>query len=106
MSLRRIELRRWQNGEYLGAATWMPEVERRHGAPQYAAHRADILKGITNGIHTLPNVTLRTNARVIGVDMDAPSVTIHDGTTLAADVVIGADGMFLILTRTLPIYSP
>jgi salicylate hydroxylase len=84
----------------------MPEVERRPGAPQYAAHRADILKGITNSIHTLPNVTLRTNARVMGVDMDAPSVTMHDGTTLAADVLIGADGMSLILTRTLPIYSP
>jgi salicylate hydroxylase len=101
MPLRRLELRRWENGEYLGAAPWMPEVEALHGAPQYVAHRADILKGITDGIRPLPNVTLQTNSRVVNVDMDKPSVTLSDGTTLVADVVVGADGRSLILKSLL-----
>lgn len=92
MTLRSLELRRWEHGEYLGAATWMPEVESKHGAPQYAVHRADILKGITDAIRTLPNVTLQTNSRVVGVNMETPSVSLINGTTLVADVVVGADG--------------
>ncbi|KIW29782.1 uncharacterized protein PV07_05570 [Cladophialophora immunda] len=93
MPLCRLELRRWENGEFLGAATWMPEVEKRHGSPQYAAHRADILKGITEGIHRLPNVTVKVNSRVMNIDTEGPSVTLSDGSTLKADVVVGADGV-------------
>ncbi len=90
-ALCRIDLRRWQDGDFLGAATLMPEIENRHGAPQYAVHRADLQYALLEEAETVAEV--RINSIVVDVDFDKPSVTLHDGTVLDADVVIGADGM-------------
>ncbi|KIW26085.1 uncharacterized protein PV07_09213 [Cladophialophora immunda] len=90
-SLTRIDLRRWKDGEFLGAATLMPEIERRHGAPQYAIHRADLHEALMEEADAVAEV--RINSMVTSLDFDKPSVTLSDGSVLDADVVVGADGM-------------
>ncbi|OAP55978.1 hypothetical protein AYL99_10130 [Fonsecaea erecta] len=90
-SLTRIDLRRWKDGEFLGAATLMPEIERRHGAPQYAIHRADLHRALMEEAEEVAEV--RINSMVTSLDFDKPSVTLSDGSVLEAGVVIGADGM-------------
>ncbi|EXJ70950.1 uncharacterized protein A1O5_05942 [Cladophialophora psammophila CBS 110553] len=90
-SLTRIDLRRWKDGEFLGAATLMPEIERRHGAPQYAIHRADLHGALMEEAELVAEV--RINSTVASIDFDKPSVTLSDGSMLEADTVVGADGM-------------
>ncbi|RFU28214.1 hypothetical protein B7463_g8098, partial [Scytalidium lignicola] len=89
--LTRIDLRRWETGEFLGAATLMPEIEKRHGAPQYVVHRSDLQKALMDQASSVSEI--RINSLVVGIDFDKPSVTLHDGTVVDPDVVIGADGM-------------
>ncbi|OAG45498.1 hypothetical protein AYO21_00134 [Fonsecaea monophora] len=96
-SLTRIDLRRWKDGEFLGAATLMPEIERRHGAPQYAIHRADLHEALMGEAEAVAEV--RINSMVTSLDFDKPSVTLSDGSVLEADVVIGADGARLIYQK-------
>ncbi|KIX04829.1 uncharacterized protein Z518_05700 [Rhinocladiella mackenziei CBS 650.93] len=43
--------------------------------------------------YALPNVTLKVNSKVVDVDMDTPSVTLSDGSTLVSDLIVGADGV-------------
>ena len=92
MSLTRVDLRRWETGEFLGAATVMPEVEKRHGASQYSVHRADIHKALMDDVQNLSNTEIRANSMVVGVDFEKPSVTLQDGTVTTADIIVGADG--------------
>lgn len=88
--LSQISLRRWEKGQFLGAAPLMPQVEDRYGAPQYVAHRADVHKVLMDDSATVSE--LRVNSMVTGIDFFTPSVTLSDGTTLRADLVVGADG--------------
>lgn len=102
-ALARIDLRRWQDGEFLGAATLMPEIEKRHGAPQYAIHRADIHCALMEEAETVAAV--RIDSMVTAVDFDKPSVTLSDGSVLEADVVVGADGLWPLSGWGTPTYT-
>jgi salicylate hydroxylase len=88
--LRQISLRRWESGLFLGAAPLMPEVQDKHGAPQYVLHRADLHNVLMEDAHSVSEV--RINSMVVSIDFHEPSVTLNDGSTLRADLVIGADG--------------
>ena len=89
-SMTRLNLRRWQKGEFLGAATLMPEIEQKHGAPQYSIHRADLHSALLEDASTVAKICV--DSRVIDIDFEKPSVTLQDGKFLEADVVVGADG--------------
>ncbi|KAH7310133.1 putative salicylate hydroxylase [Rhexocercosporidium sp. MPI-PUGE-AT-0058] len=98
-SLTHIKLRRWEHGEFLGAAPLMPEVEKIHGAPQYVIHRADLHRALMANAETVAEV--RVNSMVTDVDFEKPCVTLSDGRVLEADLVVGADGMKSICRRLL-----
>lgn len=68
----------------------MPEIELRHGAPQYVVHRADLQRALLEEAKTVADV--RVNSKVVDIDFAGSSVTLRDGTTLQADVIVGADG--------------
>lgn len=93
--LKRIDLRRWEDGEFLGAATLMPEVEKRHGAPQYVIHRADLHKALLDDAASVAEI--RTASTVKAIDFEKTAVILSNGTKFEADVIVGADGM---LTKT------
>lgn len=88
--LSHVNLRRWEGGELLGAAPLMPEVQKKHGAPQYVIHRADLHKALMDEAQTVAEV--RVNSMVMAIDFEKPSVTLMDNTVLEADLIVGADG--------------
>lgn len=93
MRLSAIVVKRWQDGKVLVVAPAMPKIEQVHGAPQYVVHRPELLNTFLEGGLALPTVTLVTNAHVENVDFDKPSITLRNGETHTADVVIAADGL-------------
>ena len=95
--LTRIDLRRWEDGDFLGAATLMPEVEKRHGAPQYVIHRADLHSALMEEAGLVGEI--RTNSTVTAIDFDKSSVTLADESKFEADVIVGADGKKSIKTN-------
>lgn len=88
--LERIDLRRWEKGEILGVAPLMPEIEQRHGAPQYVVHRADVHRVLMD--YASKHTQLRVNSIVVDVDPDRSVVTLKSGQQLRASLIIGADG--------------
>jgi salicylate hydroxylase len=88
-----IVVRRWKDGKVLATAPGMPMIEQIHGAPQYVVHRPELLNTFLEGGLALPTVTVKTNSHVESVDFNAPSVTLRNGETHRADVVIAADGL-------------
>jgi len=56
-------------------------------------HRADLQMALLEKAMQLPDVTLRTNIRVVNVQFSPVAVELSDGTVLPADVVLAADGI-------------
>lgn len=67
-----------------------------YGYPYGVIYRADIHQVFLDACKTLPNISLRTSARVDSFAQTTGGVTVHlgDGQTLAADALIGADGLW------------
>ncbi len=91
-----IVLRRYANGERVGYTRWT-DMEDKYGAPYYHIHRADLHKLLFD--LAAPHMTLRLNSTVVGVDPEAPSVTLKSGEVVGGDVVIGADGVKSLVQR-------
>ena len=81
--------REWDTGEVLRE---LPMPEELFGAPYLCMHRADLTAALASAI---PEDVVHFNKRLIGLDEGAATVTLSfaDGSTAAADAVIGADGV-------------
>jgi 2-polyprenyl-6-methoxyphenol hydroxylase-like FAD-dependent oxidoreductase len=86
------EFRRWQDGRVLSVQAMGEECERLYGAPCYVAHRADLLALLQEA---LPREQLRLGHRLVGIEQDAREARLSFAgrETVAADAVIGADGI-------------
>ncbi|OAA55863.1 salicylate hydroxylase [Niveomyces insectorum RCEF 264] len=69
------------------------DVQEKYGFPYYFLHRADLIRLLTDAVAKNPNVNLRMNCKVTDYDFEAPAVTLASGERVAADLVIGADGI-------------
>lgn len=69
--------------------------EEKFGAPYYQIHRADIHSILANKVLQLSPDCITLNAKVIGFEEDADSVTLNmaDGSSAKGDILIGADGI-------------
>jgi 2-polyprenyl-6-methoxyphenol hydroxylase-like FAD-dependent oxidoreductase len=87
-----IEMRRWDDGSLLQRTPLGSLCRRRFGAPYYAVHRADLHSGLLS--LTPPN-RVHLGARIVAVTQSTDDARLHlsDGTTVAADLVVGADGI-------------
>src|SRR5262245_32685349 len=87
-----IERRRWQDGRVLSRVPMGEAIVAAFGAPYFHFHRADLLAVLVAG---LPADRVHTDKRCTGVTQQADSATAHfeDGTSIGADVVVGADGI-------------
>jgi 2-polyprenyl-6-methoxyphenol hydroxylase-like FAD-dependent oxidoreductase len=67
-----------------------------YGYPYGVIYRADIHNVFLEACKAQPNVTLRTGTKVEGYEQDGRGVRVKlaDGETLAADALIGADGLW------------
>jgi salicylate hydroxylase len=84
--------RMWDSGEETSRLPMSEAAETRYGAPQLTIHRADLLAALQA---RLPEGTIRFGTRVAGITQDEGKAHVRfgDGTDLAFDVVIGADGI-------------
>jgi 3-hydroxybenzoate 6-monooxygenase len=67
-----------------------------YGFPYGVIYRVDMHNVFLDACKAVPNVTLRTSARVDSFTQDASGVSVHmaDGETLRGDALIGADGLW------------
>jgi salicylate hydroxylase len=76
----------------------------KFGADRVVYHRQDLHTALKKAA-TSPDlagkpVEIRTAAKVTACDPDKGTITLDDGETLEADIVIGADGIHSVLRRT------
>jgi salicylate hydroxylase len=86
-----ILVRRWKSGEVVGHTKLVPDFRRTFGAPYYVVHRAHFHEALYQRAVEL-GVEVRTGAKVVDYDPDAPSITLEDGTRHTADLVVAAEG--------------
>ena len=87
---------RSHEGEMLVEAPLGREARETFGYPYYHAHRADLLDGL---LRRQPPGRVRLDAQV--VSMEEGRLTLADGETVEADIVIGADGIHSPVRRHL-----
>ncbi len=74
-------------------------IEKRHGAPYWVAHRADLHAALASAANDNPKINITTQCEVVQIAPqttgDAPAtVTTADGHTLEGAAVICADGLW------------
>src|ERR1700757_4756837 len=84
--------RRWQDGRTLQRAPLNPLCEELFGAPHITIHRADLLAVIAAGF---PPERIHLGHRLVGLSAGSDGVAagFENGVCIAADVLIGADGI-------------
>ena len=87
-----IEMRRWDDGSLLQRTELGGQCRRRFGAPYYAVHRAhlhDVLLSL------VPPDRVHLGARLSAVTQSGDEARLHlsDGTTVTAELLVGADGI-------------
>jgi salicylate hydroxylase len=70
-------------------------MQDTYGYPYWLIHRADFHRILYERAVEL-GVTVKTNRQVKSADPTIPSATLCNGDTIKADLVIGADGIFLV----------
>jgi salicylate hydroxylase len=86
-----MSFRRWDNGKVIGYTKLVPDFRQNFKAPYYVVHRAHFHDALYKRALEL-GVDVRVASRVTGYNLDEPSVSVADGTTLSADLLVAADG--------------
>ncbi|WP_280424609.1 FAD-dependent monooxygenase [Nocardia carnea] len=86
------EFRRWEDGSVLSAEQMRGRCAQLYGENAYVSHRADLLEAIRAAV---PPELLHLGKRCTGIDVrpDRVGIQFDDGTSVEADVLIGADGV-------------
>jgi len=98
-----LVFRRWDDGRVIAAHPMGARYRAAFGAPYYGAHRVALQRVLTDALG--PGV-VRHGRRCVAIapsDTDGrggrPSIAFADGTSVAADVVVGADGVHSEIRR-------
>jgi salicylate hydroxylase len=94
-----LNIRSWKSGRYI-SRTRRGDFRQKFGAPNLSVHRADLLEVLAAALKT---TQLRFGARCVGVDGGERSAAARfaDGSTIEADVVVGADGIHSAVRESL-----
>lgn len=99
-----MNIRRWNDGRILATQPLMVGVWKTHGfrwllierekqdMAGYIGHRGDYHVAFINRVKQL-GIEINMGYEVVAFDEDAPSITLKDGRTYYADLVVGADGI-------------
>jgi salicylate hydroxylase len=96
-----ITVRRWKDGRAIGYTGLLPQHRERYGAPYWVVHRAD-LHGAMVRLAGERGVEIQTACHVVGYEEVGGAVTLADGRTVAADLVVAADGIKSIARGCIP----
>ncbi len=85
------DLRRWDDGSILTSQPLGEEIETAFGHPYFHVHRNDLHTMLRDAVLSPINL----GRRCVGVDEGSDGVvaTFDDGTSVTADVLVGADGV-------------
>jgi salicylate hydroxylase len=100
-----LEMRGWNDNRVIGRTTLGEECVDLYGAPYLTAHRADLHRGL---LEAVPEGTVHLGSRCVAVTerRDSVELRFEDGTTHAADLVIGADGIHSVVRDSLVADQP
>ncbi|KAJ4183855.1 hypothetical protein NW755_009394 [Fusarium falciforme] len=84
--------KRYETGRLLGTTPLHPHLSEKYGSPYWLIHRADFQGLLFDAAKEL-GVDIRLGCFVESVNVDDPSVKLANGEILAADLVVGADGI-------------
>jgi salicylate hydroxylase len=84
-----MRLLRWQDDSPLGEWALAGRMRQEYGAPYYTVYRPDLIDALASA---LPPAVIRLNCAVTDVEPTRSAATLADGTTVHADLVVGADG--------------
>ncbi len=78
-------------------------LARRHGAPYWVAHRADLHKALLDSAMAEPLIEIKTGSDVVSFASGGDRVTLQtaDGHADEGDLLIGADGLWSTVRRQL-----
>jgi len=98
-----FDFRRWDDGRLLSRTPLGAGIAATYGAPYLHAHRSDLVAVLADAVG--PD-RVETGRRCSGVNHDGTGaeVLFADGGTVAADVVVGADGIHSVVREAL--YGP
>ncbi|MBT1098011.1 FAD-dependent monooxygenase [Streptomyces sp. Tu102] len=90
------EFRRWADGRVLSVERLGGVCERLYGERTYTVHRADLLDTVRSAV---PDGWVRLGRRCTAVEAGPGGAMLRfaDGSVVAADVVIGADGVHSVV---------
>ncbi len=91
----RVEFRQWKTGDDLYSVELGEGYQRKYGAPYYHLHRADIQKVLVDAVRSKANIELLMGRHFERFDETDDFVVAHlsDGCALAADMLVGSDGI-------------
>jgi 2-polyprenyl-6-methoxyphenol hydroxylase and related FAD-dependent oxidoreductases len=95
-----ISFRRWQSGNVIGLTQLIPNFREQFGAPYYVIHRANFHSALHKRALDL-GVTVKVASRVVGYNIEEPSIVLENDETVSSDLVVAADGIY---RHTLEIY--
>jgi salicylate hydroxylase len=87
-----IHFRRWETGDIIGKTKLVPDFRETFRGPYWVIHRAHFHDALLRRALEL-GVEIRTGCKVVNYDFDEPSVTLEDGSTHVADLVVTAEGL-------------
>jgi salicylate hydroxylase len=95
----RVVVRSIGSGAQIGEVALGPFMRERFGAPYYVIHRADLQRLLLDAVRSQPNVTLLLGREACGFGGGSgQEIAIEKAggarETLAADLVVGADGLW------------
>jgi salicylate hydroxylase len=94
-----MAIRSWRSGRFI-SRTRRGDFPKVFGAPNLTVHRADLLDVLRGALRT---TDIRLGMRCVAVDGGDRSAAVRfaDGSTLEADVVVGADGIHSAVRKSL-----
>ncbi len=89
------------SGRLIGRTCWGAAMERRHGAPYWHVHRADLAEVLADALEACSPGALRTGSTVTGYGQDEGSAwaNLADGSRAQGDIVIGGDGIKSVIRQ-------
>jgi len=95
----RVRIRRWDDGRDLATTPLGQACAHRFGAPYLTLPRSELLAALHRTVARREEVQLRYGVRCVRVD--AGSLYLADSSSVAADLVVGADGLHSVVRSAL-----
>ena len=95
-------MRRWQNGRVIGRTPLDPDFKREFDAPYWVIHRAHFHEAM-HALAVAVGVIVNLSSRVVSYDVDGPSISLENGPTISADLIVAADGIYGVKSYVKPL---